>query len=638
MDKKNTVAPGEFDPKELLKQFERTQELPKNEKDIGRTILAMYMRGVQALKPWHNASNLYRKYYKGDRVLKKAKFQANTKLNVILSNVEIIKPVLESAMVKPGIFATRPDDTEQAQALEYRTAQEWKESGMQTDYAARLLHGILIDGSVYLKIVYDERARVILIDDRRIVFDPDAASFDESLWIADAVLGSVGETKFMFKGKSPEPAVRELATKEGASTGPPPHETGAIAVHPSSGLTGYVETVGGVTEYATGSPFFTSLSSDIQDAYQKSERVLRIEMWVRDLAQGKNKELLYPNGRIVTIGVGATAQNSPSNMTDPEILILNDIQNPYTTLYKRSRRFPFVQIQCHDVGDICGLSEIFSQLATQDMIIDVLNAIHDNFKLNNNCLKIVHRRSGITQEQLTNEPGKTIFLETDLPPSEAIFTERPPFIAGHMLPVLDAYLRLNERASGVADVIAGRKPAGVTAGVAIENLQDRADNKFLFVARNINNAFIRAYTALACALQDFDEGTTYIPVEDFEEGAEPEEQFIEHNAAQVKSTTFRAECARQMKQVLVIQLLQLVAKMDEAVPGLGGLALEYSEDKRLRNMYKQLRDNLEKKMAEQQKAAMEAQAQQQENEMAKALTLEKMKADNSSKKVEGIVE
>ena len=207
---------------------------------------------------------------------------------------------------------------------------------------------------------------------------------------------------------------------------------------------------------------------------------------------------------------------------------------------------------------------------------------------------------------LTNEPGQTIIIENpDTNPATAVATIAPPSIGNQTLPFLQAYLSANEQMSGVADVIVGRRPAGVTAGVAIGQLQDRADNKFIFIARNINNGFVKVYEGLAALIQDFEGAKSFVPIPN-EEDPQAQE-FQEFNPEKIENLIFRVEPVKQMTLPDAVQLLTTASQLDQVLPGMGELALTYAEDKRLLNNYKQLLKKMEQKAKEQQRIAQEQQ-------------------------------
>ena len=602
-----------FSVKSEIEKFQTTQTLPIDGKELGRMVYAMYRYSLDSMKPWYTSSDRNRLYYRGEARPIRPAHKSNINHNVIRANIETAKPVLESALIKPGIYAVKPSDVKISKSLEQRTALAWKESSLQYEHASKLLHDILVDGTAYLK--GDAKNLTInLEDNRQIMHDPNSASMDKGLWICHFVLDSVGSIRKEY-GKSPEASTRELESKEDAPEGAPGYSEGADGSFNNPGV-----------DNAAAKSFTSAISSVGNHDFQKSERVLKIEMWVRDITDDEKGNMKYPEGRIVTIGVGTNSEGTASDGKDPEIMVLADINNPFVSYYEKTQRFPFIQLQGINIGEVWGLGEVHNQIDGQDMINDIINQLHDNIKLVNSPRTIASRLSGITEEQLTNTPGETIVLETSENPSRAVHVETPPPIAAYTLPVLQAYLRLNEQDSGAGEVLAGRRPAGVQSGTAITALQDRADNKFIFIARNINTGFVKAYMLLACMIQDFDEEVLFIPVEDPGLDAIPEDQFTKHDPAKVKSIAFRVEATRKMKQEVVIQLMDLATKMDAAVPGagLGGVILDYSEDKHLRNLYKEQMVELKEATEKAQKEQAAAELEKQEADMAKEITLAEM--------------
>ncbi len=583
-----------------LEKFHETQTLPKasSSDDLARMVLALYQHSLQGLKPFYTASDMYRRYYRGDTKLQYVpEGKSNEQHNVIFSNMEAIKPILDSALNKPGISAASPSEVELAKSLERRVAVAWEDSGIQTEKSTDVLLDVLMDGAAFLKIIHNPEEKTILaelMDNRSVLQDPDIKDFDKATWIIQTSLASLGQTKNEF-GKEIEPGFSDLEQNENAPEGPPNRGRGTMPVH-----------VVAPVEAPTATNYYNSVGDNINRNFEKAKKVLQLEAWVRDLTRGKDGELVYPEGRVVTIGVGANSTGDSIDIKSPELVVLRDISNPYISLYKEKKRFPFVRLVDHSVKDLWGLSEVFNQIDSQDRINFWLNVDNDNKLMNNNVTKVVNQRSGITAEMLTNKPGQFIIVKGDQDPADAIHTVAPALFTGGERS-LQMFLGLNEQDSGAGDVLAGRRPSSITSGAAIQTLQTKASDRFILVARGINVAFVKTYEALAYSIQDFDKDSLFIPVEDASPELTPEEQFVLHDPKEVAGIAFRVKYTKKLKREEVIQLLQVAAQIDSQAPGLGlgGIALDAFEDKSLRNQYKEN----QKELIEAQQA--QAQAQQQ---------------------------
>ena len=98
---------------------------------------------------------------------------------------------------------------------------------------------------------------------------------------------------------------------------------------------------------------------------------------------------------------------------------------------------------------------------------------------------IVSKDSGITAEMITAKPG--LVVEKNHP---AAVVERVP---GTPLPNYipnqgDTIRQALDNVSGIFDVTQGRKPSGITAGVAIEQLQEAAQTRLRLLVRNLEDS------------------------------------------------------------------------------------------------------------------------------------------------------
>ena len=170
----------------------------------------------------------------------------------------------------------------------------------------------------------------------------------------------------------------------------------------------------------------------------------------------------YPDGRIIA-WIGNT--------------LLRDDPSPY-----KHGRCPYVRFFRYTVPDknyffgeidqIIPLQEELNKRKSQ--AIDLLN-------LCVNPPMIVYQGSGIDTGKVTNRPG--LMLTSNVPVDQAAKWLQMPNIPSAMFVQMSTINQDIDTVSGIHDVTQGRKPTGVTAGVAIESLQEAAQTRLRLAAR-----------------------------------------------------------------------------------------------------------------------------------------------------------
>jgi hypothetical protein len=205
------------------------------------------------------------------------------------------------------------------------------------------------------------------------------------------------------------------------------------------------------------------------------------EEWQKAIASGREHEIYgakdlveigledgtkyvrkYPNGRIIA-WVGNT--------------LLRDEPSPY-----QHGRCPYVRFFRYTVPDknyffgeidqIIPLQEELNKRKSQ--AIDLLN-------LTVNPPMLVYAGSGINIKNVTNRPGA--ILPTNVPVDQAAKWLQMPNIPSAMFVQMNTINQDIDTVSGIHDVTQGRNPTGITAGVAIESLQEAAQTRLRLAAR-----------------------------------------------------------------------------------------------------------------------------------------------------------
>lgn len=124
-------------------------------------------------------------------------------------------------------------------------------------------------------------------------------------------------------------------------------------------------------------------------------------------------------------------------------------------------------------------------LPLQKHLNKVNSQIIDNIALMGNGQWLVSRDSGITADTITARPGEVVTKNTPQSYAERL---QAPTLPAYISQMADALRAAMDNVSGVFDVTQGRKPSGITAGVAIEQLQEAGHTRIRLLVRNLELA------------------------------------------------------------------------------------------------------------------------------------------------------
>ena len=609
------------------------QSISEDPKKGGAEVYALYVAALPEFRKWWEYIDRCQKYYRGEaKPATRGKNRTNANHNIVFADIETLKPAIRANLVSPTLYAETPDGLDAGRKLNLRTENAWRDSGVMDELQEEMLQDVTVDGTEYLKTIYDKKVkdvRVVTADARRIMFDPSVRhNFHKSWWVMDVTTATKAEIEEEIKGANVEAAgPTQLESEKGMPSGPVP--VGLISSNAASSIAsqtppGGVPTVviyGGSAEGGSGAFSFSD----------SVKRVLKIEMWLWDRTKNaENAEkadggLKYPEGRRLTVAVGIKSKDGKGESALPETVVLEDIKNPCVNLARQLHEFPIVQIQCHKVKQILGLSEASVRADMQDLVNDALNQMHDNWRFNNSPVRIVHKRYGLNKDNVINAPDNVIVIDAPVEDvRRAIAFDRPPSMIGDAVNVLGFYLKLNEEGGGAVDAMAGRNPGG-DSGVAIAQLQTKAQGRFYTIAKNINGGCRKAYAHVALCAQDFDSkyGEPIWLINEESEHDKPDSRYVKYDPAETEGIKFKIEIGRKLSAQEVMIALQGAAQMESVtgIPGMGELILEHLEERKLLLSWRQLRKNAEQAAQKEREYETAADAAKQRFDAAKRISV-----------------
>ena len=206
----------------------------------------------------------------------------------------------------------------------------------------------------------------------------------------------------------------------------------------------------------------------VGEATPENEQAISQQNYEYDVINGMNLSKIgltnrlkmlrkYPFGRIIA-KTGDT--------------LLRDGASKYT-----HGRCPYVRYYvCPVPGKNYFYGEIDQVITLQDTLNKRDSQITDILSLTANPPMLVNIASGIKPKKMTNEAGLIIPVNTK--PQDAAMWLHTPNIPSALFADVQRIGDDFDSVSGYHDITAGRKPAGITAGVAIESLQEAAQTRY----------------------------------------------------------------------------------------------------------------------------------------------------------------
>ncbi len=211
-------------------------------------------------------------------------------------------------------------------------------------------------------------------------------------------------------------------------------------------------------------------------------------------------EPIYPSGRHIVIAGGAVVHDAPNEYDHGE--------------------FPYVAQFCHRVpGELWCISFLENLIEPQRMVNKMYGILMESAALSANAQWRYPRGSLDDAAVLTGEQGMRFEYNAQpgiAPPERLPGLPAPAFL----IHVLEMARRDMDDISGSHDVSEGRKPSGITAGVAIESLQEAGQTRIRPLVRHLEKAVKKVSEQRFALMQQFMDEAKTIRITDDETGQE----------------------------------------------------------------------------------------------------------------------
>jgi hypothetical protein len=427
---------GLFSSKKKEESAESKQE--GEQKILAQTVQRLYKQAYDAKATEHERWSRNMDAYTGELFKKKLPdYKAQEISNFMFSTVETIKPIMLAnnpkilALPNQQQFYDKSEDVQHL--LDYEWMREKMFNKLMTGITSGLIFGNLISATIWD--ANDENGlgntKYINIPVWNFFPDPMATNVDDCEYGIYAIYKSVGEVIKAFPEKAEE--LKKSVTM-------PQDE-------------------------------YLAYGKDIANA---RNQILCLECYMRDWSTEVSSEekedgtieettkLKYPNGRHILVAGD---------------VVLIDEGNPY-----EDGKFPYDMWKCYELpGKFWAYGVLDQIVSPQEYISNITNDVIENIGLNSNPVWILDKNSGVEKGSLTNRKGLVVRKN----PGTEIRRDAPPPIPAYIQNVIDMLKRDMEIISGVHDVTRGERPTGITAGIAIQSLNEQAQGRIKLKVQNL---------------------------------------------------------------------------------------------------------------------------------------------------------
>lgn len=448
------------------------------DKEAIELVEKLYSRAKKYRKRYDQKWIDYYKMFRG-RQWKEVKpsYRHSEVINVIFQTIESMVPILTDSRPKLEFVPTVASQFELSDILNKVAENDWIRNNW-----LMVLTEILFDahfyGAGFGYCGFDEKADMGLgnvcfesVDPIHIFPDPDARDINEKrckfVVHAEPMAISVVKKKYPDIAKYLTSDVIDLAQGDKADIYQvmfkSPVDSKLIVEGPSGYDTVQKDQVVLLTCYFKDDDYEELCKEELDD---KGEPVLDEDGKPKEVYEQKLK---YPNGRKIVVASGVLCENVELEFEDGKI--------PYVKLlnYILPREF-------------WGMGEVEQLEGPQKTLNNIISYALDVMSLMGNPVWKVGTAANIDTDNLFNKPG--LIIEGD--DISQIQREEGVNLQPFILELVDKYRQMMDGISGQADVSRGATPGDVTAGTAIESLQQAQQTRLRLKSRNID-AFLQEF-------------------------------------------------------------------------------------------------------------------------------------------------
>ena len=393
-------------------------------------------------------------------------WQSTPTVNLTWSVIQTILPIMTDNRPSMSVLARHPEHEATATVLTHVLDWLWDENGMDVRLPRTVLN-TLIFGNGFCKVLWDPSARnglgdirIVEVDPAHMFVAPYARDLDDAEYVihAENLPKAVAERMFQDQlaresgPRAPELTLERNITSQKTTTG---------------GESDFLRTTDG------GAVYPVTTGEDGESAGKSDDRLVTVlERWKR-MKDGTLWQTVVVNSKLIL--------HRPS---------------PF-----RHGKYPFVHFMDHPhTWSLWAMGEVQQVERLQLEINKRRGHILDILRYTSNPILVVDPASGIEYESIVARPGLVLPAEGG---PQAIGWLQPPQIPAALFEINQVDKQDFDIVLGNVDVLQGRRPEGIEAGIAIEMLQEAANVRMRLKVRFMESAIKRLGQLVIAMVQEF---------------------------------------------------------------------------------------------------------------------------------------
>lgn len=450
----------------------------KAEAELVASVLNMLEQAIAAKEPYTKIWPTVYDHYHGKHWGRRPTWKSSPVENHIFSKIETMLPILTDNRPKIDILPREGAYLEYAELVQSLLDYLWDKNSTDDEMVLACKNMLLFGKGFLYSYWCDDEQEVVTesVDPQNIFPDPDATSVKTARYLFHVAKMSRTDILATWPG-----AIGKV--QRGTTIMPDPMDMKQSRFDDFGGFptAGYEYPLEAGGSFARLTPW---VKAGVLGYGQEDDMVQVVQCLVRD-PELVEEEIKDENGNVLS-----DSEGNPVLFTRPKYpggrhivmagsRIIHDALNPF-----QHGQFPYVEFNCHPFpGEFWPVSAAANLLSPQRTLNKLNGQILDNAKLLANGIWLVEAGSGVKADQIHGQPGLVVTYNRGYKVERLPGVPLPNFV----IQMADMARAALDNISGVFDVTQGRKPSGITAGVAIEQLQEAAQTRLRLLVRNIEN-------------------------------------------------------------------------------------------------------------------------------------------------------
>lgn len=454
------ARPVDYQNQPIVRPDGTTLELSPEELEIQQDIFEKYRAAKKYRRNYDKDWEKWYKLYAGQHWdAARPDWKSTPVVNFIFSTIETIIPIMTDSSPEWVVAPQEPSDASIAEVLEAILKKIWVKNDMDLKLPI-ILRNVMKYGTGFAKVWWKEPeiegklgdVEISVVDPRHVFPSPGAMEVNDASYFIYAANMSINQIEAMYpeaKGRIVGGIWEEDLTVNKTITSQSGSGTSAVV--------GPVQSSSNLTD-GTGSSASTSWAANdsggrpIQD---RSKLATLVECWHKK--DGRAWLTVCANG-----------------------IVLRNEESPF-----KHNLFPFVKFVDYAIpSSFWGMGEIQQLERLQDFINKRRGQTQDILRITANPPLIADANSGINPKAMTTRPGTIIYKN----PGTQVNWLVPPQLPSALFEVQQMDKADFDAVSGVLDVTQGRKPKGIEAASAINELQEAAQTRMRLKVRNMEGS------------------------------------------------------------------------------------------------------------------------------------------------------